>query len=309
MQYSILGFNPTVENGITIENILLVEGNEQKSYEPYTGGIPAPNPEFPISVETLKGYNLLDETTLILGKGIDGSGNITSADTLAYYEQFIKVNPSKEYTFSSNVNIAYLRVCEYDKDKKFIQRIQYTAGNLKTFEVSQNCEYIRLTFYQAPLDNAKQMIYLGATEKPYLPYNSIGVKRIGKNKFDKNYFTRTSYNASGGIVANGYTLVDNEVTCKRSNTDYGRTFMNKVTLPKGNYTISYEPYLSGTDLRARESLRDFNAGTDIIASRNVDVVNGTRHSMDFSLENETTIYFSITPSYTASGTLTLKMYI
>lgn len=89
--------------------IMLVEGvNDTSSYEPYTGGIPSPNPDYPSEVQVIKGNNsikienknLFDkDNTTILQCYFDGSHtSLTSASTNT--TTYCKVMPNTTYNVS-----------------------------------------------------------------------------------------------------------------------------------------------------------------------------------------------------------------
>lgn len=52
--YSGTGYNESAKTNTTYKNLIIYEGTGDKLYEPYTGGIPSPNPDYPSEIKTVK---------------------------------------------------------------------------------------------------------------------------------------------------------------------------------------------------------------------------------------------------------------
>lgn len=175
----------TVVEGKTydISNILLQieKGSVATSYEPYTGGIPSPNPSYPQEIKSVVnpivkvcGKNLWNP---ILGGYISNTdGSITAnLKTSSAVTDFIKTS-GKDITviarnFSSAINNSYAyRIGFYDARKKWIKNIIPLDGNkysINTFHVT-GTEYIRVS---APFDIYDTIqIEKGSEATPYEPY-------------------------------------------------------------------------------------------------------------------------------------------
>lgn len=119
----------------TPETLIIVEGtNELTPYEPYTGGIPSPNVDYPQEIETISNFtvevkNSMEEGTTpqTLNITIPGQG---------FYG--IRVSSGSNYTDSSSRRW----ICdEFDfKNKKFIKRIRRI-----TFDGSEDEPWIKST--------------------------------------------------------------------------------------------------------------------------------------------------------------------
>lgn len=97
----------SVENTITIEEPLLYFDNHN-TYEPYTGGIASPNPDYPMEVETVSGDVNVKITGKNLAKNFTNGENGNPYSNALYIDFDIK--PSTTYTFSFkgvNGNIIY----------------------------------------------------------------------------------------------------------------------------------------------------------------------------------------------------------
>lgn len=90
-----------------------------------------------------KGKNLFNKNvSIITGYYLDNKGSLVSNEDSWYQNVFIEVNSKTQYTISSTV--AVLRICFYDKDRKFISRV-VTENTSVTFSTPENCKYVRLS--------------------------------------------------------------------------------------------------------------------------------------------------------------------
>lgn len=175
--------------------VMLIEGEYTldtiPSYEPYTNG-PSPNPDYPQEVETLKGYNL----TLI-----DQIENLTDYATACY-----------SYSTGDKLKI-FETIANLPKDTDIFASWEFvgdgtsvagTSGNRITIYYQDNSTTLFTNHSSFKIDGSKELksVYLygnqqatsnnwykiqftkGTTEKLYLPYNSIGIKRVGNNLFN-----------------------------------------------------------------------------------------------------------------------------
>ena len=114
----------TVGGGTTVDftNLIMTIDESLEPFEPYTGGIPAPNPDYPQDIQvvtgeqtvTVNGKNLADFTTISFGNTNYGTGtrdgqkytvtSTTSSFGGIFFEQAsLKLEPSTTYTFSAKV--------------------------------------------------------------------------------------------------------------------------------------------------------------------------------------------------------------
>ncbi len=185
------------------DNFIITLNNDDMTYEPYTGGISSPNPDYRQDVEVIDGYNIFDGefTTNGVWKD-DGTINYVIQSKLYWRTDFIKI-PNKNIYFSSKqLNIFSSAILlEFDTDKKYItsNKIYQVNSNLNNVSLNESTRFIAI---QWNLQNATEIESLftefriteGMSSKPYLPYGSIGLKQSGKNKFDN--FKEYSYSNS-----------------------------------------------------------------------------------------------------------------
>lgn len=172
-----------------ISNILvqIEKGSVATSYEPYTGGIPSPNPSYPQEIKSV-----VNPTVKVCGKNLwnpilggfisNNDGSISGASkTVAAVTDFIKIS-GKDITviarnFSSAINNSYAyRIGFYDARKKWIKNVIPSDGNkysINTFHVT-GTEYIRVS---APSDIYDTIqIEKGSEATPYEPYTEQSVQ-------------------------------------------------------------------------------------------------------------------------------------
>ena len=165
----------TITEGKTydISNILIQveKGSVATSYEPYTGGIPSPNPSYPQEIKsvvnpTIKicGKNLFDSKKfpIILNRAIDtNTGKIYESLSGNYCatEKYIPFPYSgKKVSFNASMTL-----CAYDKDYKFINTVNRNNGQVPTGTM-----YVRFDIKIEEKDKAQ--IELSENATTYEPY-------------------------------------------------------------------------------------------------------------------------------------------
>lgn len=152
-------------------NIQLENGNSKSSYEPYTGGTPAPNPDYPQDIHVVTG----DNTVVVNGKNLFDKDNVVDGKRFGsdgqYYNdgdycasEYIAVKPNTKYCFNSLENSEC--ICTYDKDKQFISRILSGHATSKTTEA--NACYVRVAIMKINKDIWQ--IEENSTATTYEPY-------------------------------------------------------------------------------------------------------------------------------------------
>ena len=94
-------FYTSNDSSATYNDIQLEEGSSATSYEPYTGGIPAPNPDYPQDIQVVTG----EQTVEVCGKNLIG---YESPNLDAYFE-----GSGSQITASSNNRLYYIK-CKYN---------------------------------------------------------------------------------------------------------------------------------------------------------------------------------------------------
>lgn len=181
-------------------NVIVTIDNEDMTYEPYTGGISSPNPDYKQDVEVIDGYNKLDFKTMLKNADAEfteSKGVFTISSRRMLYNKPFKLNLKPNYTYTMyqeyqmqetpNLRLEILKGETYD--------VVATSWTLKedlqdrkiTFTTDENSNYyIRGNWGAAvePLIYNQPILVEGTELKPYLPYGYIDLEQSGKNKVD-----------------------------------------------------------------------------------------------------------------------------
>ena len=115
-----------------------------------------------------KGKNLFNKNVpIITGYYLDNKGSLVPNEGSWYQNVFIEVNSKTQYTISSTV--AILRICFYDKDRKFISRVA-TENTSITFSTPENCKYVRLSGQNADTQVQSLQLEQGSKATSYEAY-------------------------------------------------------------------------------------------------------------------------------------------
>lgn len=182
--YSGNGYNESAKTNTTYKNLIIYEGTGDKPYEPYTRGIPSPNPDYTQKITSVGGYdNIFDKNNIISGSYVsDGNGTFVSNST-SKRTDYIEIQANSYYYIYSDKTSGNWGAW-YDKDKKFISGI--TLGGQKEGVVNSpaNAKYIAFTIsYQGNLTDYSK-IKINET--------AIKIKHSGKNLFNFNGVTNPS---------------------------------------------------------------------------------------------------------------------
>lgn len=174
--YSGNSFNESQGVTTTYTNLMVYEGTSDKPYEPYTGGIPSPSPDYIQKITSIGGYdNLFDKNNIISGSYVsDGNGAFVSNST-SKRTDYIEIQANSYYYIYSDKTSGNWGAW-YDKDKNFISGI--TLGGKKEGVVNSpaNAKYMAFTIsYQGNLTDYSK-IKINET--------AIKIKHSGKNKLD-----------------------------------------------------------------------------------------------------------------------------
>lgn len=238
-------------NGATYNSkikLMLVSGSQEKDVEPYTGGIPSPNPYYPQEITNVGGYdNLFDKNNIISGSYVsDGNGAFVS-DSTSKRTDYIEIQASSYYYIYSDKTTGNWGAW-YDKDKNFISEI--TLGGKKEGIVNSpaNAKYIAFTIsYQGNLTDYSN-IKINET--------ALKIKQSGKNLFDKD---------SQDMFLKGLTP-DNigKIVVSPTNTSTSNYLVTIIVpcLPDSTYIISR--YIEGKTFFVYESSKkDLKVGDNV----------------------------------------------
>lgn len=182
------------------DNFIITLNNDDMTYEPYTGGISSPNPEYRQDIEVIDGYNKLDFKTMLKNAGAEfteSKGVFTISSRRELYSKPFKLNlkPNCTYTMyqecqmqeTPNLRLEILKGETYDVVATSWTPKEDLQDRKITFTTDENSNYyIRGNWGAAvePLIYNQPILVEGTELKPYLPYGYIGLEQSGKNKVD-----------------------------------------------------------------------------------------------------------------------------
>ena len=148
---------------------MIEKGSTATAYEPYVGGIPSPNPEYPQEIKSVVKPVVKVTGKNLVGKLLPGviawdSGNYRNTEVGYACTGFIPVKPGEIYTISNGTGGA--ERWYYSSDKKPVNHMP--AGANITVTIPDGIAYMRVSCY---VDNKyKFQIEKGSTATAYEPY-------------------------------------------------------------------------------------------------------------------------------------------
>lgn len=169
---------PTQSTSSRYKNIIVTKNNSNMEYERYTGGQPAPNPDYECPIQNVTGNvevkvenkNKFDGE-LELGQYDSNTGQKLSNNNLYRNKNIIKVKPLTTYTFSINgVSQAYV-LLEYKSNKEYIGQTVLDSG---TFTTNSNTGFINFRCksndFTSDYANLKVQLEEGLTATEYIEH-------------------------------------------------------------------------------------------------------------------------------------------
>ena len=193
------GGSPSQGDYSSYENAQLELGSSPTSYEPYTGGIASPNPDYPQQIDVVTGAqtvtisdsnnqsqsyevnlgkNLFDKNNLSDG-WIDSTGS-TNTDNSWKRTDYVPIKPNTNYTTSgfANGSGANPARCYYDSSKVFISGVKHNGANPFSNTSPDNAYYMIECCKTSDIDTVQ--LEVGSTATPYAPYfTPIELCKIG----------------------------------------------------------------------------------------------------------------------------------
>lgn len=180
------GINGTGPTGSAqIYDIQLEVGNTATAYEPYVGGVSAPNANYPQEVHAVgdRTPNLFDKNDCTVVGYINADGNLATTTGSDWFttENYIKCSGVITLSTSQGLGGTTYVAC-YDKQKNLLGTVLIGGGNptQNTVTLVDGTEYIKT----CARDNAfaDYMLNEGDTALPYEPYGyKIPITTKGKN--------------------------------------------------------------------------------------------------------------------------------
>ena len=213
-----------VPNGIATNTTLypmLETGSSATSYEPYTGGIPAPNPSYPYPIKkvsgdnnvTICGKNLVNQNNAEINKKIFSSGAYTSP-TGTNTTDYIYIGNFTNITIIHDGVDGNWNTCFFDENKNVVSGGGNDYSNSKQIFSVGDKKYIKFSY----ATTCQPALYGDLDISTYEPYQSqnfpitLGdlevyedgefIKTTGKNLFNKDTITEGKYIDNSGNLVN-----------------------------------------------------------------------------------------------------------
>lgn len=152
-------------------DVIITIDNENMTYEPYTGGIPSPNLDYPSEIETVGSNVNLFDGELESGSLANNSGQNYANAKNTRSKNYIAVEENTTYVLSDNIKGSFI-VHAYDENKNWISMIgaqNYTGQYI--FVTPPQTSYIRFRTNETDL-NAKIKLEKGTKASPYSPHRN-----------------------------------------------------------------------------------------------------------------------------------------
>ncbi len=188
----------------TLDSLQLELGSAT-AYEPYVGGTPAPNPEYPQAVHTVTGENLVNicgknlfNKSAVVTGALMSNGTIDASYTDIRTSDYIPVKGGETYILSG-VPGGWGSVGMYDSNKTFISRPYSGNGQ---YVIPDNAAYARPVIVQGDLGTCQ--FELGSTATTYESYKiqsyevNLGKNLLDSSSYEDAYISNTGVKTTGG---------------------------------------------------------------------------------------------------------------
>ena len=207
-------------------NPMVNSGDTAKTYEPYTGGRPSPNPSYEQSINSAgDNVQLFDKNTVITQDGY-----LHSTEKVLYYVAnrkyfYISCEPNEDYTISKKAG-QWFRVGTFSSVPEVgstaINVVSNDTGDKITINSGVGANYLLVNYIHTERDTVTEQEILdsikiekGTVASPWSPYGmgSINEKIVNKNWYDKSTISWFKNNSSDFLNTG-----DNNTTRIRTNS-------------------------------------------------------------------------------------------
>lgn len=159
---------------------MIEEGSTATSFEPYVGGTPSPNPDYPQDIQVVtgeqtiyvRGKNMFNVNKPLENKYLDNSGGWATATYSYVNQEYIVTGSSKlSFSFAERHGSPIIRVGEFKADGTFIQRTLVSTALTLTLDALTD-RIILSVDNVSPNYFDELQIELGSSSTPYQPYTS-----------------------------------------------------------------------------------------------------------------------------------------
>lgn len=172
--YVLLRMYINTGDSITVSNVQLEENSQKTDYEPYTGGKPSPNPDYPQEIKSISGVslkltgkNLFNKSTtnFIYGFLSNTSNTIVDTDNVKIY--FLDCYPNSKYTISK-IKGKYFRIATANKKPEIGMEISQLIVNDTeesiTITTNSNAKYLFFNIFDISQDTIDEIEMLNSVQ-------------------------------------------------------------------------------------------------------------------------------------------------
>lgn len=215
--YASTTYDLSNEDTFKFADIQIEQGTTATEYEQYGA---SPSPDYPSPIENVEGKNKF--SGWVKGKRLDSTTGAEINSNTAATSDYIPVNfNNRAYTISGLTNTLFSYIAIYNSQKQFLGRTgasnysnltaysnSFTSG---TSQGTGDIAYVRVTTYENSgvtgkiddIDNLETQLEEGTVATPYVPYNSLEIKDVGENLFDKKNNTILTWLTAAEITEEG----------------------------------------------------------------------------------------------------------
>lgn len=202
------GFDAGSGISATFTNMMIYKGTDTKSYEPYVGGEPSPNPDYPQEVNAVTNSNLVITGKNIYNPNYRNNGVIAATRGHATVENGV-------FTFNATGSDFYIWLAESSTSYSAARRGQVFPLDNRTYTAT----------ISNPLFTKNYVSFFDEDMNP------LGFKYFNSNSFTFNQETAGSDKAKYFALRFGY-----------ANSVDGETYTATIQLEEGDTATEYEPY-------------------------------------------------------------------
>lgn len=273
LQYIIIqvarGRTSQFNNYVVHPMMTTISGQTAADYEPYVGGIPAPNPDYPQAAQTVTGENvvkicgknLFNTHAVVKGRldnGVIGyasnTTSLTSTDDSITFtvdaawkgciSEAIPVKPNTEYHMKATSSGATIgaSAADYYSEEGWISRKNVPTAALEyNFTTPANCKYVRISWQTSQVGTAtisNPQLELGSSATEFEVFSSQSYEvNLGKNLLNIQTTPAPETNISQAGIT--YTIgEDGAITTSGVSTSTYKNLRFDLTLDAGTYFFS-----------------------------------------------------------------------
>lgn len=260
-----LVFKPMLVNADTYPSVTY------NDFEPYVGGIPSPNPDYPQEIKSVVepvvdvyGKNILDNSLFSVGYWLNANGVISENSDRKAFLEYIEVESNVKYYVSCflqngeiDTNIYAVNLLEYDFGQKLIAASPQLNSS-KEITMNEKTKYIRV----ALADKTDFLVISKPQSVPLtgITLNAIPVSSGGNVTIDGQQYISDYVDVERGKIVRmvGEKILNGSEIWVPNGNDGGRVLYTPLYTAKqciyfNSNTRSLNPVLSNMLLQAKEN--------------------------------------------------------